>query len=152
MHRRLGEIGAALNIFGGTAEETAEETMQPSNHILPGTLAGLKRAGLNDSFYWMPSATNFPGVDGVLGDTDGHVYAIQATISEDHKDPNEGIKKVWGHLLPEVRTGRAWRYVVVAETRRDAEKYVDEFKEKLSDFTLGQDRTRVQVWGCVLHP
>jgi len=128
--------------------------MRPSSRLLPGTLAGLKEAGVDDSFYWIPSAANFPGVDGVLGDKEGQVYTIQATIADDHKSPIEGIKKVWRHFLQEVRTGRTWHYVVVTKTNQDAQRYVKKFSEELSGFTLGEAHApvSVQVWACVLRP
>ena len=79
MHNRLGLGGMALVIFGSDGEST----MQPSNCILPGTLGGLRQVGLKDSFYWMPSSSNFKGVDSVLGTLDGQVYTLQATIAAD---------------------------------------------------------------------
>ena len=57
---------------------------------------------VNNSFYWIPSAGNFPGINSVLGDEEGNVFTIQATITDDHKSPKDGIKKVWGQLHLEV--------------------------------------------------
>jgi hypothetical protein len=148
VHERLCMGGADLSIFRGPTEKH----MRPSTRLLPGTLAGLEEAGTNDSFYWIPSVANLPGVDGVLGDTDGHVYAIQAAIGHDHKNPIDGITRVWQHFLPEVRAGRIWHYVVVTNTKQAADDYVDEFSKELRDFTLGDARARVQVWACVLSP
>ena len=146
MHRRLGMGGAALRIF----QDIHHSTMQPSTRVLPGTLGGLKQAGVSDSFYWMPSVANFQGVDSVLGTPDGQVYTIQATIANDHKDPMKGIQKVWNSFIPEVRTGRTWHYVIVADTKQGATIYMEKFSTKLSSFKLGNTRASVQVWGCVL--
>jgi hypothetical protein len=143
MHNRLGLGGADLSIFQGPTEEH----MRPSTRLLLGTLAGLKKAGVNDSFYWIPHVANFPGIDGVLGDTDGHVYTIQATIADTHTSPEQGIQKVWEQFHPEVRTHRTWHFVVVTNNKQDADAYVKEFSKKL---TLGKARAHVQVWGCVL--
>jgi hypothetical protein len=145
MHKRLGLGGGALSIF----QSTITRTMQPSTHLLPGTLDDLKQAGINNSFYWIPYSANFPGVDGVLGDTEGHVYAIQATIAREHKSPVEGIKKVWKHMLPQVRTGRTWHYVVVTDTKGKATDYVEELSSGLRLTGVPVD---VDVWGCVLTP
>jgi hypothetical protein len=93
MHERLGMGGKALSIFQGNNMKD----MQPSTHLLPGALAGLKEAGSSDSFYWIPSVANFPGVDGILGDTDGHVYAIQAMIADDTKVLSREFKRCGGN-------------------------------------------------------
>ena len=99
----------------------------------------------------MPSSSNFEGVDSVLGTPDGGVYTIQATITSDHKDPKEGIRKVWRSFNADIRAQRTWNYVVVADTQQSAASYADMYSKSLSDFTLGiNPRTNVQVWGCVL--
>jgi len=59
--------------------------------MLPGILDGLKQTNASDSFYWMPTGSNFQGVDSVLGTSDG-------ITAGDHKDPMEGIRKVWDHF------------------------------------------------------
>jgi hypothetical protein len=148
MHRRLGIGGADLSIFRGPTEEH----MRPSTRLLPGTLAGLKEAGSNDSFYWIPFMANFPGVDGVLGDTDGHVYTIQATIANTHTSPQQGIQKVWEQFRPEIRTSRTWHFVAITNSEQAADAYVEVFSRELREFTLGQGQARahVQVWACAL--
>ena len=65
MHGYLARNRGALEIYG---EYGSSRSMSPSSRLLPGSLNGLKEADVNDSFYWMPPATNFPGVDSVLGD------------------------------------------------------------------------------------
>ena len=124
--------------------------MESSIHILPGTLGGLKQAGVSDSFYWMPSVANFEGVDSVLGTPDGNIYAIQATIANDLKDPMNGIQKVWNSCTPDVRTGRTWHYVVITDSKPAAEAYVEKFSDTLHEFTLGRGHGPMQIWGCVL--
>jgi hypothetical protein len=141
-HDRLGLDRAVLKIF----RDTSEKTIQPSSRLLSGTLTGLEKAGVSDSFYWIPSVVNIPGVDGVLGNTDGHVYTIQATLSNEPNSPIEGIKKVWAQFTPEVQTGRTWHHVVVTNTNSGAVANVEKLLEPLSNLTL----PFVQVWGCVL--
>jgi len=145
MHERLCRGGVALPIFGDNHQTSI---MQPSTSILPGTIGGLKQAGAGESFYWMPSASNFVGVDSVLGTLDKRIYSIQATIADCHKDPMKGIEKVWAACTPRVRAECSWHYVVVTKTTQDAQKYVETFSEKLRDFKLGQ--RPVMVWGCVI--
>ncbi len=145
MHSRLTSGGYALSIFQGTTQKE----MKPSSRLLPGTLTGLKQVGFTDSFYWMPSVANFDGVNGVLGDEDGNVYTVQATIATEHKGPEKGIKKVWDKVHPAVRTRRTWHYVIVTDNKQAADAYVKEWSKKLLNFKLGL-ATHVQVWGCVL--
>jgi hypothetical protein len=63
MHNHLGTGRAAPRIFQGNIEST----MQSSTRMLPGILDGLKQTGVFDSFYWMPTVSNFQGVDSILG-------------------------------------------------------------------------------------
>jgi len=150
MHSRLTSGGYALSIFQGTTENRiTQKEMKPSSRLLPGTLTALKQADVTGSFYWMPSVANFDGVDGVLGDEDGNVYTVQATIATEHKGPETGIKKVWDKVHPDVRTGRTWHYVIVTDNKQAADAYVKEWSKKLRNFKLGL-ATHVQVWGCVL--
>jgi len=88
---------------------------------------------------------NFPGVDGVLGDTDGHVYTIQATIAEDHDDPTDGIRKVWAQMNKEVRETRTWHSVVVVDDKQTARGYMNDS----DDIALVRNR-KVYNWVCDL--
>jgi hypothetical protein len=144
MHERLLLGGEALSIFQGTLTKP----IQSATRFLPGTLASLKLPGPKDPFYWIPSVVNFPGIDSVLGDADGHVYTIQATIANQHKGPKQGIQKVWDQFRPDVRRSRTWHFVVVTNSTAAAEEYVERFRKELRVFKLGQ--ATVQVWACVL--
>ncbi|KAH9930687.1 uncharacterized protein B0H18DRAFT_1093567 [Fomitopsis serialis] len=148
MHARLSRGAPALRIF----RDQDEKEMLPSSHLLPGTAAGIKTIGVRDSFYWFPCVSNFPGIDGVLGDTDGNIYTVQATIAEEHPTPVEGLQEVWRRLKVAVRTSRTWHFVLVADRRTVADTYVERFSEKLDGLTLGPAGARVpvHVWGCVL--
>lgn len=147
MHSHLGNGGVALEIF----DATHRSTMQPSTYLLPGTLDGLKKAAASISFYWMPSAANLVGIDGVLGTPDGQVYLIQAAIASEHTNPEKGIRKVWSNINPKIRTG-IWNFVLVTDNELDALEYVRLYLEGLHNLTLGEDHVHVQVWGCVLRP
>ena len=51
VHERLGMGGAPLTL----CREGEQRVVQTSTVLLPGTLAGLKKAGVSDSFYWTGS-------------------------------------------------------------------------------------------------
>jgi hypothetical protein len=70
MHERLGMGGADLSNLS-RPYRGAHAAIHSSP---PWQIGWPQDANLKDSFYWIPSVANFPGVDGVLGDTDGHVY------------------------------------------------------------------------------
>jgi len=125
--------------------------MPPSSHLLPGTLTALWRVDVKD-FYWVPSVTNFPGVDSVLGDSSGNLFTIQAAIADDHTSPTLGIKRVWEQLHPDVRTGRIWHYVIVTTTMVAAKSYVKKFSEELSSFTLGEAHKHITVLPACFRP
>ena len=147
VHSNLSGGHPALEIF----QDSTEGILLPSTRFLPGTLAGLRSAGVDGSFYWVPSVANFPGIDGVLGDEDGNLFIIQGTIAGDHKSPEKGIKKIWSELTPEVRNGCTWNFVVIAETRMEADRYVKKFSQELGDLKQGHAQNTVEVWGFVFQ-
>lgn len=150
VHRRLSTAGAPpVTIFNH--DRTEEMTMHPSVHVVPGTAASLKNTSSSEAFYWMPSTLNWEGIDGVLGDTDNNIYAVQAITASDHSSPVEGLKKAWLGVAPSVRPHRRWHFVVVADNVAAAGGLVNQFSSQLKDFKLGPGKgARVQVWGCVL--
>ena len=130
MHKCLGMGGEVLKIFRGTHTKN----IQPSTHLLPGTLGGLKQAGVTNSFYWMPSVANFPGIDSVLGNN-SHIYIIQVTIAEKHDDPDQGIAKVLDQLNT-VWNKCTWHFVVITNNKKAANRYVKEYSKKLGGFKV----------------
>ncbi|THH19354.1 hypothetical protein EUX98_g8795 [Antrodiella citrinella] len=125
-----------------------ERTIQPSQTLLRGTVKVLRDVVDLRSFYWVPSAANFPGVDGVLADRDTEsIYAIQTTTAEDHTSPADGLKKVWENFDTNVQTRCAWHLVVVADTKKLASKHEANFARE--GITLGQSKIPVLVWSCV---
>jgi len=144
MHRHLSTGGAELLIF----QSSAKKSIRASTYLPCGTLAGLGQADVSKSFYWIPSVANFPGIDSVLGDTDGQIYTLQATIAPDHTSPIDGIVKAWKQFPSAVQKQCTWHYVVVTNTQQAAESYVEKASQRLAGFVLGGKP--VQVWGCAL--
>ena len=144
MHQLLGTSEKKVRIF----RASEERHMQASRTILSGTEDSLKEVDVNDSFYWIPGRANFPGVDSVLGDTEGNVYILQATIAARHGSPREGIQRVWRSFKLEVRVNRVWHFVVFAETDQTARQHVLRFSNSLGNLKLGLARVPVHVWGC----
>ena len=94
MHGYLAGNRGALEIYG---ENGSSRSMSPCSRLLPGSLNSLKEADVNDSFQWMPSATNLRGVDSVLGDGECNPFTIQSTIANDQGIANEFWHiEVWG--------------------------------------------------------
>lgn len=147
VHKHLYTAGVDLDIFGA---DGLRMKMRPSPKLVPGTAAGLKSTSARDSFYWMPSVMNFPGIDGVLGDTEGNIFAVQTTIADDHRTPDDGLRRTWKELEDHAREGRTWHLVVVGDTPRAVNGLVAKFSRHLEHFTLGLSRVHVQVWGYVL--
>ncbi|KAK7025327.1 hypothetical protein VNI00_016109 [Paramarasmius palmivorus] len=150
MHTRMSSGGSALVIKSHGGKDQMQ--MQPSTcPLLTGTAAGIRTAAVNGSFYWMPSVSNFPGIDGVLGDTACNLYALQATIATEHDDPRAGIQAIWDQLTPEKRKGRTWHFVVVGNDPAMVDIHVKRFSDELATFTLGRSpKVRIKVWGCLL--
>jgi len=144
MHKRLSTGGADLLIFQGSTQKS----IRPSTLLLPGTLAGLGQADISKSFYWMPSVSNFPGIDSVLGNKDGQIYTLQATIARNHKSPIDGIVKVWEQFPSAVQRQCTWHFVAVTNTEQAAKSYMKKYSQRLASFELGG--RPVQVWSCVL--
>lgn len=132
--------------------------MQPSRRLLSGMPSGLQTVAIDESFYWVPSATNLtlPGIDAVLGGSDGNMYAVQATIAEEHG--------LWPHIRQLVQQGRTLHVVVVADKRDVARVLTSKFSEELKDdgpfggrirlvvdVRFGQQCVRVDVWGYVMN-
>ncbi|TFK82894.1 hypothetical protein K466DRAFT_529784 [Polyporus arcularius HHB13444] len=143
VHVHLSSNSPPLSIFN--RHQMSE--MVPSQQLLAGTAAALARCSEFSSFYWLPSASNFPGVDGVLANR-RNIYAVQANIADEYNSPEQGLQKVWAMFDQEVRDQRVWHVVFVADSKTLASRYVATYAKELKDFALGQDK--VTVWGCVL--
>ena len=65
----------------------------------------LSNVPTDKSFYWRPSKTNLPGVDGVLFDREDQViYAIQATIWAKYTGVVGGLQEIQSALPTELRS------------------------------------------------
>ncbi|KAE9397363.1 hypothetical protein BT96DRAFT_1036312, partial [Gymnopus androsaceus JB14] len=115
--------------------------MQPSALLFPGMAAGIKYQGPSNSYYWLPSVMNFPGIDGVLGH-ERDIYTLQASTAADHGAPLDGILRIWDAVSPEVQKQCTWHFVVIADDERTAETLRAKFAKQL---------VNVQVWGCNLN-
>ncbi|KAI1787266.1 hypothetical protein LXA43DRAFT_716530 [Ganoderma leucocontextum] len=145
MHASLCFRSVPLNIFRGHDSRS----IKPARRLLAGTVNALANVEAYPSFYWVPSTSNFTGIDGVLADSK-NVYAIQATTVDDHDSPLDGLQKLWRSFDRDVRTERAWHVVVISEREDLACQYADVFADEVETITLGQEEIPVEVWGCVL--
>lgn len=145
VHVHLSSNSPPLSIFN--QHQTSE--MVPSQRLLAGTAGALTRCREFPSFYWLPSTSDFPGVDGVLADH-VNVYAVQVTTADEHDSPVEGLRKVWTMFDREVRDNRVWHVVFVTNSEKLASRHAAMYATELKDFTLGQHKKEVNVWGCVL--
>jgi hypothetical protein len=150
MHYHLSLGREALPI---SLHDKQQMQLEPATLLLAGTTGGIKNAPVRHSFYWIPSAVNLPGIDGVLGDISCNIYALQATIAGSHGNPKDGLSKLWTALAPEIRQSFTWHFVVVGNKQADVDLLVTRFSHDLAGFTLGHDHPRVQVkvGGCVLR-
>ncbi len=144
VHVHLSSNCRPLTIFN----EHQSSKMKPSRRLLAGTAAALARCSEFSSFYWLPSTSNFPGVDGVLANR-RNVYAVQANIADEYCSPEQGLQKVWAMFDQEVRDKRVWHVVFVTDSKTLASRYAATYAKELKDFSLGKDK-EVNVWGCVL--
>ena len=85
---------------------------------------------------------NFPSI---LGQSDGELFIIQATIADDHKSPKEGMNKVWQALDNDTRRGREWHLVIVTDTTGTAESLVNKFSRDLIGFKVDVQVVFVQA-------
>lgn len=151
VHRRLSTAGAPpLTIFNH--DRTDNMQMRPTSELVPGTADGLKHTSASKAFYWMPSVINWEGIDGVLGDTDNNLYAVQATIASEHSSPVKGLKQAWLTVDSSTRARRRWHLVVVGADVGVVDGLVKRFSGQLEGVKLGRGHEgRVQVWGCILE-
>ena len=49
--------------------------------------------GLNPPYYWLPAASNFPGIDAAIVTTD-RIFGIQSTVRFQHGAPTQGLRKL----------------------------------------------------------
>jgi len=148
MHMQMLTDGKSYEIFNGNNKSN----MASAPPGLLGTASALRDAVRNElpSFYWFPSAINFPGIDGILVNGN-NIYALQATIVDTHRRPDAGLKKAWEAIGAASAQLYNWHFVMVTDKQGLAEKYVRELSTHLCSVLLGRRRVVVSVWGCVLE-
>ncbi|KAF5326141.1 hypothetical protein D9611_000836 [Ephemerocybe angulata] len=152
VHNRFCKGGAALPISRVGSVDTL---VRPSTNLLPGTEAFLKSAVPDTAFYWIPATINLPGIDGVLGDNAGNVYAIQGTIASAYRSPVEGLKSLWDKVGPRLRAGgcHLWHFVIIADSKLTVDELVPVISQELEnqrDMPFISEEGRMEVCGCVI--
>ncbi|KZV60804.1 hypothetical protein PENSPDRAFT_593654 [Peniophora sp. CONT] len=148
MHRRLCTGQQSLRI----TRSSDSRDLIPSTVFLHSTLKGLKVVDQNVGdgtfkvFYWIPAVTEFPGIDGVLGDDAGNIYALQATVTSQPCNPADGLQKFWRNVSENTRSRRTWHFVVVVDTHARADEYKELYPDPLE---LGR-KSFADVWVSVL--
>ncbi|KZW02392.1 hypothetical protein EXIGLDRAFT_829282 [Exidia glandulosa HHB12029] len=143
VHTLLATGQTALTIERGAVHQQ----LQPSSNLLHGTLAAMAGVRTSQSFYCIPAATNFPGVDGVLGDGQSNLYAVQATIAGDHKSPADGLVQLWSTV--KACQDFTWHILFITIDHATADGHVATYQGNLSVGT-GQASHIVTAWGCHL--
>lgn len=145
MHRHMCIDGIALLLY--RVDTQGQMELMPPSRVLPGTKFSLQRAPAAQSFYWMSAVVDFPGIDGIYGDINGDVFALQATTVADHVDPHEGLRQAW--MAMPTRQHCQWNYVLVCRSQDEVEPVLDVFMPHLKDLRVGAKNT-VTVWISVV--
>ncbi len=145
MHRRFCTDSRDLRLYAGQREVY----VTPPHRILCGSQAALKQTPAGESFFWMPSVDNFPGIDGVFVDgKNNNVFALQATFAANHSEPDDGLRRVW-RAMSKSHQQLQWHFVLVCDSKAEADKLLDLFVPRMIGLELGEMRS-VDVWACVL--
>ncbi|KAF8996097.1 hypothetical protein BDZ89DRAFT_971246, partial [Hymenopellis radicata] len=145
MHRHMCTEGNVVHLYG--IGKQGQMNLISPNRVLSGTESSLKCAPAAQGFYWLPLVVDFLGIDGILGDINGDVFALQATTAADHVNPHDGLKQAWTAMS--TRAHCHWHYVLVCSSQEDVEALLDVFVPHLKDLKLG-DQCPVKVWVCVI--
>ncbi|KAI0750632.1 hypothetical protein C8Q80DRAFT_521611 [Daedaleopsis nitida] len=154
MHRRLSVYTKAALAPPTFFQDGTEMQVQPSSRLLSGVLSSLQTVTASDDFYWFPAwdCADFPGVDGVLGDRDGNLFALQVAAEDDgesYRSPVQGLAKLWKELREDVRAGRKWHVVFFSDERDTAAALVQQYTGLVNDELEYGGRVH-GVWGCAL--
>ncbi|KAF8917531.1 hypothetical protein CPB85DRAFT_1214792 [Mucidula mucida] len=146
MHHHMCIGGNALHLY--RVDTQGQMELMPPSRVLPGTKFSLQRASAAQSFYWMSAVVDLPGIDGIYGDINGDVFALQATTAVDHVDPHEGLKQAW--MAMPTRQHCQWNYVLVCRSQDEVEPVLDVFMPHLKDLKVGATTQNVTVWISVV--
>lgn len=148
MHHSLCASATPLTFFKA---DGTEMQVQPTSCLLHGVSSALQDVTTSNDFYWAPFQAPFPGVDGLLGDSNGNLFAVQAAIATDYKSPLRGLAQLWEQLRAPVRRGRKWHVVFFAPDRAAATRLISmKTHAGLAGEQLEYGGTVAGVWGCVL--
>ena len=81
--------------------------------------------------YWIPSGSEFPGLDGYFDDGERNVYVLRASVASDRRSPRDGLEKLWRCVSQDARSRRAWHFVVVGGQRDAAMGAAKELESRL---------------------
>ncbi len=95
----------------------------------------------------MPAAVDFPGIDGIFVDGKGDVFVLQAAITGDHSDPEDGLQRAWAAMSNSEE--RRWHFVFVGIDKVEADALLDVFGPRMRGLKLGGNP--IDVWGCALN-
>ncbi|KAF8901623.1 hypothetical protein CPB85DRAFT_1472570 [Mucidula mucida] len=121
--------------------------LTPSDRILCTSQTFLERMPAGESCYWMPAAVDFPGIDGTFVDGKGDVFVLQAAITGDHSDPEDGLQRAWAAMSNSEE--RRWHFVFVGIDKVEADALLDVFGPRMRGLKLGGNP--IDVWGCALN-
>ncbi|KAF9219036.1 hypothetical protein BS17DRAFT_790224 [Gyrodon lividus] len=105
--------------------------------------------GAAPPFYWLPSKTNFPGIDGAFF-VGGNIFAIQVTLAYNHSTPQTSLDHLWTLLPPEKRALR-WNVLFVGLSKGQVWNASKQWSGKLTIGTSTR-KTTVPVGWCALDP
>ncbi|KAE9402129.1 hypothetical protein BT96DRAFT_991474 [Gymnopus androsaceus JB14] len=144
MHEQMCSSRACIDLIPADDSEPPL-SITPSTNLVPGTLAGLNQ--LTDTFFcWIPLVTNFPGIDGVLGNIEGNMFTVQCMIALEHSAPNEGISKTWWSVPSAIQKGRSWHHVVVLDNQSTAEQLMSMAVKQLQGPPV--NKVKMKIWCC----
>ena len=95
-------------------------------------------------YYWIPSKTNFPGIDSALV-LEGEIFAFQVTLGSNHKSPIDGLLCL-RKMLPANLKVLPWRMVFVGPDEERIKGVAEQWAGKLI-FPSRGERIRVGYSG-----
>ncbi|TFK21338.1 hypothetical protein FA15DRAFT_707309 [Coprinopsis marcescibilis] len=162
MHRKMCSPRALLAISRSVSTHQDDPVTETSKYLVTGTPGCLVlHAGLMfrvPKFYWTSSVVDLPGVDGVLGDDDGHVNILQAAIADeaDYRSPVKGLEAIFAMLgaweFQPYHPGGSCRcrFVIFADDKPTADRLLERFQVELEGVEYLGKKISVEVWACVL--
>jgi len=102
-------------------EGSGHVTIQlPTTPVAIDLLPAIKDAPATPPYYWIPSKSNFPGIDSALV-LEGGIFAFRVTLKAKHKSPILGLRRL-RNMLPANLKDLPWRMVFVGPKEGPAKK------------------------------